>query len=116
MKANPTWKKLMRVAIVALPLAAPVLARAAQPAKKVATKEPAAKAAPAKAAPIDDNGTWMLAGREGECAPVSLLCTADRPPTSFSPTTKMLLLGSMATEVSYRLPAVLFRVIFGPTV
>ncbi len=64
MKANPRWKKLMRVAIAALLLAAPVLAPAAQPAKKVA---------PAKAAPIDDSGTWMLAGREGECAPLSIL-------------------------------------------
>ena len=40
----------------------------AQPAKA-----PAGKAVPAKAAPIDDNGTWLLAGREGECAPLSIL-------------------------------------------
>ena len=46
---------------------------AAQDGKKPPTKTAPAKAAPAKEPPIDDSGTWLLAGREGECAPVSLL-------------------------------------------
>ncbi len=73
MNANATWKKSLSFAYVAALICAPAIAPAAQPAKKAATKEPAAKAAPAKAAPLDDSGNWMLAGREGECAPVSIL-------------------------------------------
>jgi hypothetical protein len=73
MKANATWKTLLRFAYAAALLCAPTFTPAAQPAKITATKGPAAKAAPAKAAPIDDNGTWLLAGREGECTPVSIL-------------------------------------------
>ncbi len=79
MNANAAWNKLIKTllsfAFAAL-FAAPTLLTAApapQPNKKAATKEPAAKAAPAKATPIDDSGNWMLAGREGECAPVSIL-------------------------------------------
>jgi hypothetical protein len=47
-------------------LAAPTFSPAA-PAPKPA------KVAPAKAAPLDDSGTWLLAGREGECTPLSIL-------------------------------------------
>jgi hypothetical protein len=79
MKANAAWKKLwetlLSFAFAAL-LAAPTFSPAApgpKPAKIAATKEPAGKAAPAKATPIDDSGTWLLAGREGECTPVSIL-------------------------------------------
>jgi hypothetical protein len=43
-------------------------AGAVQAAKAPATKEPATKTAA-----IDDNATWLLAGREGECAQVSIL-------------------------------------------
>jgi hypothetical protein len=47
--------------------------RGAQVAKSKATKEPAAKAAPAPEPLRDDSATWFLAGREGECTPISLL-------------------------------------------
>jgi hypothetical protein len=43
-------------------------AGAAQVAKSAPTKAPATKAAP-----IDDKATWLLAGREGECVPLSML-------------------------------------------
>ncbi|MGH7818081.1 MAG: hypothetical protein ACREOR_11885 [Candidatus Binatia bacterium] len=46
----------------------PALGGAAQVAKT-----PATKAAVAKAQPVDDNAIWLLAGREGECAPLSIL-------------------------------------------
>ena len=42
-------------------------AGAAQVKKSAPTKEPASKAAP-----IDDNAVWLLAGREGECAPLTI--------------------------------------------
>jgi hypothetical protein len=68
MQANASWNKRLGFAFAGVILATPILTHGAQPAKA-----PAAKATPAKAAPIDDNGTWLLAGREGECAPLSLL-------------------------------------------
>jgi hypothetical protein len=68
MRANVSWKGLLSLAFAGTILFTPVSSNGAQPAKT-----PAAKAAPAKAAPIDDNGTWLLAGREGECAPLSIL-------------------------------------------
>jgi len=71
MKANKTGKMLLIFAYAAALLAAPTFSLAAtgpKPAKIAATKE-----TPAKATPLDDSGTWMLAGREGECAPVSIL-------------------------------------------
>src|SRR5262245_6090357 len=43
-------------------------ADAAQVAKKPGAKEQANKSVP-----VDDNSTWLLAGREGECAPTSIL-------------------------------------------
>jgi hypothetical protein len=52
--------------VVAL-LAMPIVTHGAQPAKAPAAKAPSA------AAPVDDNATWFLAGREGECTPLSLL-------------------------------------------
>ena len=42
-------------------------AGAAQVNKSAPTKEPASKAPP-----IDDKATWLLAGREGECAPLTI--------------------------------------------
>jgi hypothetical protein len=47
--------------------------RGAQVTKPKATKEPAAKATPAPEPLRDDSATWLLAGREGECTPISLL-------------------------------------------
>jgi len=79
MNANAAWKKLWKTllsfAFAAL-LAAPTFSLAAtapKPTKMASTKPTADKVAPAKATPIDDTGTWLLAGREGECAPVSIL-------------------------------------------
>lgn len=56
-----------RAALLAI-LLLPGISGIAQGAKAPASKGPAAKSAP-----IDDNATWLLAGREGECAPLSLL-------------------------------------------
>lgn len=67
MTAYVIWMTRVRFAIVGAILTTPILAQGAQPAKA-----PAVKAA-SKATPIDDNATWLLAGREGECAPLSLL-------------------------------------------
>ena len=53
----------MAVALFAIP----EMTHGAQPAKAPATKTPSA------AAPVDDNATWFLAGRDGECAPLSVL-------------------------------------------
>ena len=68
MRANASWNKRLGFACAGAILVIPILTHGAQPAKA-----PVAKAVPAKAAPIDDNGTWLLAGREGECAPLSML-------------------------------------------
>ncbi|MGH7887668.1 MAG: hypothetical protein ACREPG_07365, partial [Candidatus Binatia bacterium] len=57
----------MSFALVGAILVTPILTHGAQPAKA-----PAAKAA-TQAAPADDKATWLLAGREGECAPLSML-------------------------------------------
>jgi hypothetical protein len=54
------------LAFVTASLTGPIVTYGAQ-----ATKAQAAKAAPA--APVDDNATWFLAGRDGECAPLSVL-------------------------------------------
>ncbi|MSP38777.1 MAG: hypothetical protein EXR70_09840 [Deltaproteobacteria bacterium] len=73
MNANATGRILLSIAFAAL-LAAPTISLAAtapKPSKTAAAKDAAAK--PAKNAPLDDSGTWLLAGREGECAPVSIL-------------------------------------------
>ena len=67
MTANAFWMTRLRFAIVGAILTTPIVTQGAQPAKA-----PAVKAA-SKATPIDDNATWLLAGREGECAPLSLL-------------------------------------------
>jgi len=67
MHANASWRRRSGFALVAALLAMPVVTRGAQPAKA-----PAAKA-PSPAAPVDNNATWFLAGREGECTPLSLL-------------------------------------------
>ena len=66
MKANATWKGLLGFAYGVALLAAPTFSPAAPAPKPV-------KAAPTKAAPFDDSGTWLLAGREGECTPLSIL-------------------------------------------
>ncbi len=57
MQANASWNKRLGFACAGAILVIPILTHGAQPAKA-----PAAKAGPAKAAPIDDNGTWLLAG------------------------------------------------------
>jgi hypothetical protein len=46
----------------------PIAAAAAQ-----AAKAPAKNPAAPKTSPADENATWLLAGREGECAPLSIL-------------------------------------------
>lgn len=68
MTANASWNKRLGFACAGAFLVIPILTHGAQTAKA-----PAVKAAPATAAPIDDNGTWLLAGREGECAPLAIL-------------------------------------------
>ena len=68
MQSNASWNKRLGFACAGAILVIPLLTQGAQPAKA-----PAAKAVPVKTAPIDDNGTWLLAGREGECAPLSIL-------------------------------------------
>ena len=75
MNANTTGKMLFNFVFAAL-LAAPTFLPAAttpKPTKMASTKPTADKAALVKAAPLDDSGNWMLAGREGECTPVSIL-------------------------------------------
>jgi len=75
MNVKATRKVLLSFAYAAALLAVPIFAPAAaapQPAKVAATQHPAAKAAP-----IDDNGTWLLAGREGACLPLSILVKKD---------------------------------------
>jgi hypothetical protein len=54
-------------ATITMALMAGQFAGAAQVKKSAPTKEPATKAAP-----IDDKATWLLAGREGECAPLTI--------------------------------------------
>ena len=79
MKANAAWNKFWKTLLgfaSAVLLTAPTLSLGAttpKPTKMASTKPTADKVAPAKAAPLDDSGNWMLAGREGECAPVSIL-------------------------------------------
>jgi len=67
MSANASWNKCLGLAFAGAFLVTLILAYGAQPAKA-----PAAKAT-TKAAPIDDKATWLLAGREGECVPLSML-------------------------------------------
>jgi hypothetical protein len=52
---------------ITITLMAGRFAVAAQVTKRAPTKEPGSKAAP-----IDDKATWLLAGREGECAPLTI--------------------------------------------
>ena len=54
-------------ATITITLMAGQFVGAAQVKKSAPTKEPASKAAP-----IDDKATWLLAGREGECAPLTI--------------------------------------------
>ena len=54
-------------AAITITLMASGFAGAAQVKKSAPTKEPASKAPP-----IDDKATWLLAGREGECAPLTI--------------------------------------------
>ena len=59
-------KKSFFVAVMLVSL--PLVAQGAQP-----TKAPAPKVT-SKAAPVDDDkATWFLAGRDGECTPLSVL-------------------------------------------
>ena len=67
MEANTRQKRRWRIVWVMAILAMPAVTHAAQPTKAPPTK------ATAPAAPIDDKSTWLLAGREGECVPLSML-------------------------------------------
>ena len=68
MKAIGSWSRLSALSTTIAILFVSVLANAAQVAKKPGTKEQANKAQP-----VDDKAIWLLAGREGECAPLSIL-------------------------------------------
>jgi hypothetical protein len=57
----------MMTATITITLMAGRFVGAAQVKKSTPTKEPASKAAP-----IDDKAIWLLAGREGECAPLTI--------------------------------------------
>ena len=67
MQVNASWNRRWGLAFAVAFLVAPILAHGAQPAKA-----PTAKA-PSSAAPIDDKAAWLLAGRQGECVPLSML-------------------------------------------
>ena len=67
MRANDSWIKRLGFTCAGAILVIPIMTHGAQPAKA-----PAAKA-PSSAAPIDDKAAWLLAGREGECVPLSML-------------------------------------------
>ena|SRR5262245_31167224 len=67
MPANGCWKKGRGFVVAATLAAMPLMTHAAQPAKTAAGK------AAIKAAPTDDNATWFLAGRDGECTSLSML-------------------------------------------
>jgi hypothetical protein len=69
MAINELVKSRSCLAILVAITLNPAWAISAQVAKVPATKERPGKAAPAK----EDNAAWQLAGREGECAPLSLL-------------------------------------------
>ena len=58
---------VLMMATITITLMTGRFAGAAQVKKSMPTKEPASKAAP-----IDDKATWLLAGREGECAPLTI--------------------------------------------
>lgn len=63
MQANASWTRRWGLVFAGAIFITPILTHGAQPAKAPA----------AKAAPINDKATWLLAGREGECTPLSLL-------------------------------------------
>jgi hypothetical protein len=60
-----TCKKLLIIFILVVLVGIPIHGSAAQPGKSKTT----VKALPVK----EDPGPWLLAGREGECAPLSIL-------------------------------------------
>ena len=68
MPASPYYKKGRGVFVAVTLAAMPFGTYGAQPAK-TPTKAPTQ----AQAVPVDDNATWFLAGRDGECTPLSLL-------------------------------------------
>jgi hypothetical protein len=68
MKSMAAVRDFTAFVTVAAILGLPIAAAAAQ-----AVKAPAKNPAAPKTAPADENATWLLAGREGECAPVSIL-------------------------------------------
>jgi hypothetical protein len=69
MEVNKSLRNLSGLTFSAAILFLPPVVSAAQVAKSVAAKERVSKTAPSK----DDKATWQLAGREGECTPLSLL-------------------------------------------
>jgi len=64
MEFQTTGKKLLSLAALLAVLCSPILAGTAQVPKPQPAKPQAAK---------QDSATWLLAGREGECVPLSLL-------------------------------------------
>jgi len=73
MKPNALGYLLKTGIVLSAIIIASPWSRGAQVGKTKATKEPAAKAAPAPEPLRDDSAVWLLAGREGECTPISLL-------------------------------------------
>lgn len=69
MAVSELSRRLSRLAILVALIFISGWARAAQVAKTAATKERPGKATLAK----HNSATWRLAGREGDCAPLSLL-------------------------------------------
>ena len=67
MQVTAWWKSRLGIVFAAAVLVMPTVSNGAQPSKAPPVK------ATAPAAPIDDKATWFLAGREGECAPLTML-------------------------------------------
>lgn len=67
MRVNAWWNGRRSIVLAAAVLAIPTIINGAQP-----SKAPPPKAA-TTAAPTDENATWFLAGRDGECAPLTML-------------------------------------------
>lgn len=68
MKANRTTGLFLGLAVWAGLVLLPLSVLAAQPAKTAPAKEP-----PAKSFVDDPRAVWKLAGRDGECTPLSIL-------------------------------------------
>jgi hypothetical protein len=69
MQVNAWWKGRGGIVFAAAVFVIPTVTSGAQP-----SKAPPPKSA-TPAAPSDENATWFLAGRDGECAPLTMLQT-----------------------------------------